>query len=196
MTSSTGSDPDDDSICAAVDRLEAAGLGLEYGMVRLGRTSVQGVCAGEALRDAVAGGLDSLAIRVELIGSASIVGLLAKPIADLAVAVGDLADLDAVGRRLERRAWIYRGDAGGEGGHVFVLDVRPQVRVSNLHVVGADDWQFERWIRLRDLLRSSPTARARYELVKRELAAAHPGDRPAYTAGKNDVVAELLRQVE
>ena len=49
---------------------------------------------------------------------------------------------------------------------------------------------------LRDILRRSPEARARYEATKRDLAARLGHDREAYTEGKTDVVRSLLATAE
>lgn len=44
----------------------------------------------------------------------------------------------------------------------------------------------------RDALRADGTLRADYQRLKEELAAAHPDDLRAYTAGKRDLVARVL----
>lgn len=120
-------------------------------------------------------------------------GLLAKPIVDLAVGLSTDRDLDAVTKELEEAGWIYRGDAGDSGGHVFVLEARPWHRVAHLHVVGHGGLQWRNYLRLRDLLRTSPDARHQYEAVKLRLAAEHGDDRLAYTDGKSAVVSSLLQ---
>ena len=94
---------------------------------------------------------------------------------------------------LESVGYEYRGDAGGDGGLVFVMDVRPHVRVAHLHAVAHGDPQWDRYLAFVERLRTDPAARADYEDVKRRLAAAHPDGRRAYTTGKRDVVQRLLR---
>jgi GrpB-like predicted nucleotidyltransferase (UPF0157 family) len=94
--------------------------------------------------------------------------------------------------RLEADGWIYRGDAGEDGGHVFVLEARPFVRVAHLHVVEYQGRQWRNYIRFRDLLRRSPEAREQYETVKVALAARERSNRRAYTTGKTDVITTLL----
>ena len=66
------------------------------------------------------------------------------------------------------------------------------VRVAHLHAVAHGDAQWDRYVRLLELLCASPTARADYEAVKAGLAARHPDGRHAYTSGKSDVVRNLL----
>lgn len=179
-----------------VDALVEVGLGLDYGALRLERTTESWLVAGSELRWLVAQCLDSTVSEVEQIGSSSVVGLLAKPIIDLAIGLSAHGDLPAVTSRLEAAGWVYRGDAGDEGGHVFVLEARPWHRVAHVHVVEHGGAQWRNYLRLRDLLRSSPAARERYEAVKRQLAEEHGDDRAAYTDGKSDVVTALLHSAK
>jgi GrpB-like predicted nucleotidyltransferase (UPF0157 family) len=94
--------------------------------------------------------------------------------------------------RLRADGWIYRGDAGDQGGHIFVLESRPWHRVAHLHVVDHDGDQWRAYLRFREVLRRSPQARERYEAVKLRLAAQRPIDRRAYTNGKTAVVTSIL----
>lgn len=145
------------------------------------------------LRDQVATSLAGVATDVEVIGSASVLALLAKPIIDLAVGVPDGLPVSAVTERLEPEGWIYRSDQGTEGGHVFVLEARPWHRVAHLHVVEHDGRQWRNYLRLRDTLRSNAEARERYEAAKLRLIDQEAANRTAYTLGKSEVIASLLR---
>ena len=120
------------------------------------------------------------------------VGLLAKPIIDIAVLLAPEVNSDTVIATIESLGYEYRGDAGGEGGLVFVLDARPRVRVAHLHVIAHGDAQWDRYLAFVERLRTDPDARAAYGGVKRQLAAAHPDDRQAYTNGKSDIVEHLV----
>jgi len=174
-----------------MDVLTAAGLGLDYDSIRLDRTTEAWLVAGIELRNRVAGVLAGVVADVEVIGSSSVLALLAKPIIDLAVGLDANQCLPAVMARLEAAGWIYRGDAGSAGGQVFVLETRPWHRVAHLHVVEHDGNR--NYLRFRDLLRRSLDARERYEAVKLKLAEPDPGDQKAYTIGKTEVVTSLLR---
>jgi GrpB-like predicted nucleotidyltransferase (UPF0157 family) len=172
--------------------LGATGLGLDHGTVRFGRTTETWVAAGNALSDETADLLTGIAVQVEAIGSSSVLGLLAKPIIDLAVGRSAEQPLTPILQRLETAGWIYRGDAGDNGGHVFVLEARPRHRWAHLHLVEFDGRQWQDYLRFRDLLRRSATARQQYEAQKRALAQLYPGDRRAYTEGKTQIVNLLL----
>jgi len=180
----------------AVEALTNEGLGLDCDALRLDRTTEDWVTAGSALRDDVADLLEGEAEAVEQIGSSSVVGLLAKPIIDLAVGSSARSDVSTVRARLEGAGWIYRGDASDDGGHVFVLEARPWFRVAHLHVVRHRGPQWVEYLRLRDLLRRSSTARQRYEAVKVRLVEELGDDRKAYTDAKTEVVRSLLDEVE
>lgn len=179
-----------------MEPLIAAGLGLDYGELHLDRTTERWLAAGASVRDQVAAILGRDVADVEQIGSSSVVGLLAKPIIDLAVGVSEHHDLARVRSRLEAAGWIYRGDAGDGGGHVFVLEARPWHRIAHVHVVDHRGRQWRDYVRFRDLLRRSSDARAEYEAVKLQLVEEFGNDRKAYTDGKSDVVRSLLSNCE
>ena len=179
---------------AGVDSLADIGLGLDYDSLRLDRTTMDWVEAGARLRLEVADRLARLAVGVEQIGSSSVEGLLAKPIIDLAIGVTVDQELAPVRSQLESAGWIYRGDAGAQGGHVFVLESAPWHRVAHAHVVEHLGEQWLKYLRLRDLLRRSPEARQRYEDAKLRLVNEVGDDRTTYTEGKTEIVASLLDQ--
>ena len=167
------------------------GLGIDKDDVRLARTDANWLAAGSRLRDHVAEHLGE-AGEVEQIGSSSVRDLLAKPIVDLAVVVETSADADRLKEQLEASGWFDQGDAGDDGGRIFVLEVEPLRRVAHLHLVVAGDRQWVNWRAFRDLLQSGEAARTEYEAVKIRLARQFPHDRKAYTDGKTDVVRSLL----
>lgn len=176
--------------------LTHVGLGLENEMLRLDRTSQAWIDAGTRLRDEVAGRLAGNVLGVEQIGSSSVLTLLAKPIVDIAVGLGDEHEFSPVRDRLQSAGWIYRGDAGAKGGHVFVLETTSRFRVAHIHVVDYDGEQWRNYLGLRDVLRGSSTARDRYELVKQQLVGEFGDNRTAYTDGKTNIVHILLDEAD
>jgi GrpB-like predicted nucleotidyltransferase (UPF0157 family) len=114
-----------------VDALTDVGLGLAYGTLRLERTTEEWLTAGSELRDSVTETLVGVAVHVEQIGSSSVLGLLAKPIVDLAIGLSEEDDLLAVTNRLEVAGWINRGgDTDEAGGRVFVCATSRQEHAS------------------------------------------------------------------
>jgi len=172
--------------------LDELGLGLDYGTVRLVRARAEWRPAADRLLEDVSAALADDLADVAHIGSTAVTGMLAKPIIDTGVLLAEQADADDVIGVLASIGYVYRGDAGDDGGLVFVLDVRPWVRVAHLHAIAHGDPQWDRYLRLVELLRNDPTARAAYEKVKHSLASSHPDGRQAYTSGKSDVVRRVL----
>ncbi len=172
--------------------LTSVGLGLDYDALGLGRTTHEWIGAGEQLRNDLTHLLNGTVTSVEQVGSSSVLNLLAKPIVDIAIGVKNEHDFSAARELLAAAGWIYRGDAGDKGGHVFVLETKPWHRLAHAHVVEFDGAQWRDYLRFRDLLRTSPTACAQYEAVKQQLAAQVGDDRVAYTDGKTAIVTQLL----
>lgn len=169
-----------------------AGLGLQYGTVRLVRSDVAWALIAQKLAEDIRRAVAGLAREVEHIGSTSVPGLLAKPILDLAIGACPGTEVTEIVEPLSRIGWIYRGDAGGEGGWVFVIEDAPWHRVAHAHGVpfGGEAWI--RYLTFRELLRRDPTARAAYEETKQRVAEEHPDGRQGYTAGKSATVDGLL----
>jgi GrpB-like predicted nucleotidyltransferase (UPF0157 family) len=173
-------------------RLARAGLGLGYDDLRLDVTSDFWSAEGALLRLHVVDVLGSTATAVEHIGSSAVVGLLAKPIVDLAIGVTPDQTIGPVRSRLEADGWISRGDAGDNGGHILVLEDQSWHRVAHAHVVPFGGRQWSDYLRLREVLRTSSEAREQYAAEKRRLLDEHGHDRIAYTDGKTDVMRRLL----
>ncbi len=166
-----------------------AGLGLQYGTVRLVRA-----LGGDRRRlmEDVRSALPDVVTEVAHVGSTAVPGLLAKPVIDLALALAPDVAVDDVARPLARLGWLYRGDAGRDGGWVFVLEDAPWHRVAHAHGVEHSEDQWSRYLQFRDLLRASAAARRTYEATKRRLADQHPDGRRDYTTGKAATVQRLL----
>ena len=134
--------------------------------------------------------LGTLIMDAQHIGSTSIKGICAKPILDIAVGVSDFHDIPEMIRRLEGNGFIYRGqDLPGQ--HLFVCG-DDDVRTHHIHVVihGSDEW--DDYLNMRDYLNSHSEDAAAYSALKESLAKRYPDDRETYTAGKSEMIAEIL----
>ena len=134
-------------------------------------------CARRSRRAQLAVALADEGIGIEHIGSTAIPGLVAKPILDFAVGIGDDIESFDLQPRLERLDWQFRTGAGDEGGLVFVLETRAMHRVAHIHVVDCGDLQWRNYLRLRTRLRMDAAARDAYGAAKVALAARFPSDR-------------------
>jgi GrpB-like predicted nucleotidyltransferase (UPF0157 family) len=128
-------------------------------------------------------------LRLEHVGSTSVPRLAAKPIIDMLAVLPDSSDegqyvpqLEAIGYSLRVR----------EPAHFEHRMLRTAKRDVHLHIYSTGCPEIERVIRFRDRLRTSPGDRARYEAVKRELAARDWPDMNAYADAKTGVVESIL----
>jgi GrpB-like predicted nucleotidyltransferase (UPF0157 family) len=133
-----------------------------------------------------------LAVDVQHVGSTAVTGLYAKPIIDIALAVPTAEDVPRLQRLLEGLGCIYRGDAGSDGGHLFVKESAPDVRTHHLHVVSVNDRQWREWLLFRDELRANEALRASYAVLKKDLQERFTDDRKGYTEAKNAFVESVV----
>jgi GrpB-like predicted nucleotidyltransferase (UPF0157 family) len=130
---------------------------------------------------------------IEHFGSTAVPGMIAKPIIDILAGVDSMAFADEVlpalciagyetsqefNATLKIRRWLMLYENGKRTHHLHLV----------LH--GQKDWK--RSLAFRDMLRADAGLAARYETVKQNLAAKHPDDREAYTAGKTDFINAVL----
>ena len=139
-----------------------------------------------------------LMTRIAHIGSTAVPGLSAKPIIDVQVEVSSLEQVrrevvqvmseltyefiwrPTMGERAPFYAWFIKRNGKGQ-------------RTFHVHMVEPDEASEARLL-FRDRLRTHPDEAEQYENVKRELAAHYGNDRSAYTRGKADFIAEIVRR--
>jgi GrpB-like predicted nucleotidyltransferase (UPF0157 family) len=143
----------------------------------------------------LSGLLDDLIIDIQHVGSTAVAGLPAKPILDIAAAIRSPDDIPAIAERLLRHHYLDRGDAGSDGGYLFVKESRPDVRTVHLHLVEITDAQWSEYLAFRDLLRRDTIFRERYASLKRDLAGQFADDRRSYTKGKHEFIRRALREL-
>lgn len=129
-------------------------------------------------------------VHIEHIGSTAVRGLIAKPIVDIAIGLADFTELDLVVERMKAKGYRYRGFRPDAGGHICDFRIGERT-IRHAHVVVAHSEQWHRYIAFRDFLRSCPSARNRYETLKRGLALQYPWHRRTYTASKHQFIEAL-----
>lgn len=141
---------------------------------------------------------------MEHFGSTAVLGLSAKPIIDLLVAVRSLpeARTQAV-PALEALGYAYWADDPSPDRLFFVKGLPPNgPRTHHIHIVEQGvsqdprlgEFSFTDRLLFRDCLRADPEEARRYEDLKRRLAAAFPDDREAYTNGKTDYIYGVMQK--
>jgi GrpB-like predicted nucleotidyltransferase (UPF0157 family) len=138
--------------------------------------------------------LGPAALDIRHIGSTAVPGLVAKPIIDILVVARSLDELEARRTSVEEAGFRWKGEHGVPGRRYLSRDAPgwPMER-SHVHMFAADHPEVERHLRFRDALRASPETAAAYAALKRELHARFPHDRTAYTDGKSEFIAAVLR---
>src|SRR5215469_14389195 len=137
---------------------------------------------------------------IEHYGSTAVPGLAAKPIVDMLIEVTDLEATRArVAPILEAEGYDYfwRPTFGDDVPPFYAWFIKRNspsgVRTHHIHMVEASFT--EHWDRLlfRDYLIRYPATAREYSLLKFRLAAEHPHDRIAYTAGKSEFIASVMQ---
>ena len=176
------------AVASGEGREEESTIGRKRGTVRGGAHRDEWRQLFERERSALRERIGHLVVDIEHVGSTAVPGLDAKPIIDIAVAVPSAGVIPRLRRPLRELGYIDRGDAGADGGYIFVKESAPDVRTHHLHVVAVDDPQWHDYLLVRDKLRADETLRARYTELKRALQERFAEDRKGYTNAKNDFI--------
>lgn len=139
--------------------------------------------------------LGNLVVDIQHIGSTSIKGIPAKPILDIAIGIENQSVIKECIIKLQRNDYVYRGDSGKEGGHLFVKHSMPNVRTEHIHFVEINDVQWDNYLKFRDYLNGHPNVAKEYGALKEKLAQKYPNDRRGYTAAKKDFIWKVLLKV-
>lgn len=140
---------------------------------------------GAALRTA----LGEMALRIDHIGSTSIVGLGAKPIVDVQVSVGTLEPM-SYREPIESLGYVWRHDNPEKTKRYFRES--PGSKRTHIHVRVNGSWHQQYALLFRDYVREHDDAMREYETVKRRLAAEYRTDRVGYTDAKAPIFWKII----
>ena len=137
-----------------------------------------------------------LPCNIKHIGSTAL-PIKAKPIIDLLVGVKDFGELFQYNDQLSAKGFDYRGsDQPNQYLYVVYDDKDPEVVIAHVHAVKVHGTAYRRYLAFRDYLLDHPAAAKRYEELKEQLAYQYPNDRQAYTAGKKEFIAAILKSAK
>ena len=136
-------------------------------------------------RDRILEALRAEPVHVEHIGSTSVPGLAAKPIIDIVVAVADITAEEDYLDQLLAAGYVMRVR---EPGHRLV---RTPDRDVHVHIYEKGAEAVEKYLRLRDHLRTDADDRELYASTKRALVGRFD-DMNAYSDAKTDVVSAIM----
>lgn len=131
---------------------------------------------------------------IEHVGSTAVPGLAAKPVIDLLIGLHAASDAERIvagfgalgyrqGQSLSHEPGTFFFERTGDG----------ESEAFHLHVAPRTSRYWQDMVSFRDALRRDPRLAHDYAVLKRQLAAIHPSDIDAYSAGKSDFVARALR---
>lgn len=130
-------------------------------------------------------------LEFQHVGSTAVEGLPAKPVVDLLAVVDEETDTASVVTTLEANGYEHRPN-DDVSDRAFLAKGPRSERTHYLSLVTRDSDCYREQVAFRDYLRAHPGVRGEYADLKRELAAKHPDDRSAYTAGKRPFVERVL----
>ena len=142
-----------------------------------------------ALEREIRAALGAVVLKLEHVGSTSVLGLSAKPVIDIVLAVSDSADEDSYVPALEALGFVLKIREPDWFRHRLLKTPEADV---NLHVFSHGCEEVARLLAFRDWLRAHEDDRRLYERTKQELAARTWKYMQNYADAKSDVVNAIL----
>lgn len=144
--------------------------------------------------------LGPIATDIQHVGSTSVSSIKAKPIIDIAVAVGSFDDVLALEDKLKADGFYYRPNAGILNQLLFACgsfyEETGDLQTHFIHVVLEDSDEWFNYLNFRDYLRQNSAVAKAYETLKVSLAEKLPADsgKEQYLKGKQGFIADILRR--
>ncbi len=134
--------------------------------------------------------VQSCAMRIEHVGSTSVVGLAAKPIIDIDIVVENEIKLGHVIESLKKLGYGHLGNMGIAGREAFRS---PNHKIKhNLYACLQKSTALKNHLVLRDHLRADSKARDEYSALKRRLASEFGDSIDKYVDGKTNFIISVL----
>lgn len=158
----------------------------------------------KAIESVITDALIGLNISIEHVGSTAVPKLAAKPIIDVDIVYGKDVPFEILKKKLEKIGYYHNGNQGIINREVFkrknwwskhqILDTITH----HLYVCPVDSEELQRHIAFRNYLIANETARAEYQQLKYQIAAATNQNKKQYAALKevearafiNDILAK------
>ena len=136
--------------------------------------------------------LQDIAVRIDHVGSTSVVGLEAKPIVDIQISVNHYEEVLNYQSRIESVGFVLREENSDKTKRYF-REV-PGSRRTHIHVREAGSFSEQLTLLFRDYLRSHPEDGLRYAAAKHRLMKLFKNDRPKYVDGKGPIVWNIIQR--
>ena len=128
---------------------------------------------------------------IQHVGSTAIVGMPAKPILDIAIAVGNFEKARVCIAPLAALGYTFKGENGILRRHFFT---KGESCTRHIYMVEQTSEEWANLILFRDCLRSDRSVASAYEKLKTFLADRLAGDRVAYQIAKAEFIKKVLPQ--
>ena len=154
----------------------------------------------EVLQSQLQESLHDYAVDIQHVGSTSVPGLIAKPILDIDIVIGEEHWLPGITQRLKALGYVYKGEQGIAGRFAFRQSsaFTPQVAgqpvwmAHHLYVCYAHSLALKNHIVFRDALLKDAALVQQYATLKQALAASTGMNREKYTQAKTDFILAVL----
>ncbi|MBY9000552.1 MAG: GrpB family protein [Candidatus Heimdallarchaeota archaeon] len=132
---------------------------------------------------------------VQHIGSTAVPDIVSKPIIDILAAINSLSNIVKIIDPLKTLGYIYRGEQGIPGRHLFVKGGE-DYRTHHLHIVEKEHSEWTKHTLFRDYLRKHPKEAQKYSKLKQDLLKKYECDREKYTSSKSDFIERILEKAK
>jgi GrpB-like predicted nucleotidyltransferase (UPF0157 family) len=165
-------------------------IGLERGIVILTPYTAEWERLFEEEKTLLQAAVGRYVLDIQHVGSTSIPGMVAKPILDIGIAVGNFEEAAVCVEPIEKLGYEYRGEHGIPRRHFFVKgdSTTHHVHMNEVHSL---DW--ENQVLFRDYLIQHPGTAQAYAELKLQLCQRFPADRQAYLDEKSPFIERVLQ---
>lgn len=126
------------------------------------------------------------AVKIEHIGSTSVVGLSAKPVIDILIEVTKLAELDSANKNLVALGYNVKGENGISGRRYFQKGGNQ--RSHQVHAFQTSDFHLHRHRAFKEYLIAHPNIASEYGKIKKEAVSKSENNINIYMALKNGFI--------
>ncbi len=166
-------------------------LGLKRGVLTLSSYHVEWkTCYAEEKARLQAVIADSIE-EIEHVGSTALPEMIAKPILDIAIRVNDLQCIEQSKPALIDLGYVYRGEQGIVGRHLFA---KGDPVTHHVHIMLPDCSNWFKQVGFRDYLLKHPDIALEYAALKRKLISIPSIDRKSYSNGKAPFIERVLER--
>ena len=134
-------------------------------------------------------------IEIHHIGSTSIEGLKSKPIIDILIVIDSLNRISEIEEILSKYDYHNRGQQGVPDRYFFAKGPE-EARTHYIHFVEPKSNTYYNQVYFKKYLIEHPEYIKKYCDLKQQLALKYTDDRPKYTKGKNEFIADIIKKAK